>query len=253
MAAKNYERILIEIFGHEGSFGADPKDKGNWSGGQVGVGVLKGTKFGISAAAYPGLDIKSLTVSDAATIYRLDYWDVIGGDKLYTGVDLTVMDCAVNSGPGTAKRLYALSWKTDRIEVIDEFNARRLGLLHSLKTWARYGKGWARRVANVHATSLAWAWLEAGLSRDQIAKLLRERALDMNVKADRNGTKAGTAAGGGAVAAPASYDLTSPWGKAFCALVVLAGIAVAVILIHKRHQQKLQAAALATHAGKWAL
>lgn len=40
----------------------DRNDKGNWTGGRVGVGQLKGTKYGISAAAYLHLGIKSLTL-----------------------------------------------------------------------------------------------------------------------------------------------------------------------------------------------
>jgi lysozyme family protein len=33
-----------------------------------------GTKFGISSAAYPNLDIKNLTRDDAIKIYYYDYW-----------------------------------------------------------------------------------------------------------------------------------------------------------------------------------
>ena len=37
---KTFERSM----GHEGGYQCDPKDRGNWTGGEVGKGVNKGTK-----------------------------------------------------------------------------------------------------------------------------------------------------------------------------------------------------------------
>jgi lysozyme family protein len=62
------------ILNHEGGFQKLPNDKGNWTGGKIGVGVLKGTKYGISAARFPELDIENLTVAAAEEIYRAQYW-----------------------------------------------------------------------------------------------------------------------------------------------------------------------------------
>lgn len=60
---------------HESSrFQKDPGDSGNWTGGEVGKGELKGTKYGISAAQYPELDIENMTADQAASIYRETYW-----------------------------------------------------------------------------------------------------------------------------------------------------------------------------------
>jgi lysozyme family protein len=60
--------------GHEGGFTDNPKDPGNWTGGRVGVGILKGTNWGISAATYPHLDIKNLTREGAVYIYNTNWW-----------------------------------------------------------------------------------------------------------------------------------------------------------------------------------
>ncbi|MFC0406768.1 hypothetical protein [Roseomonas elaeocarpi] len=38
-------------------------DPGNWTGGQVGKGKLKGTKYGIAAASYPARTSKTLPMS----------------------------------------------------------------------------------------------------------------------------------------------------------------------------------------------
>lgn len=59
---------------HEGGFQKMTNDSGNWTGGEVGVGILKGTKYGISAAQFPNEDIENLSVERAAEIYQDGYW-----------------------------------------------------------------------------------------------------------------------------------------------------------------------------------
>lgn len=89
----------------EGGYTKNPKDSGNWTGGKPNRGVLKGTKFGISAKSYPDLDIKNLTRADAVSIYKRDYWDKIKADLLPEALRLTVFDMAVNAGVTRAAEL----------------------------------------------------------------------------------------------------------------------------------------------------
>ena len=63
------------VLGFEGGFQKRPDDPGNWTGGQVGKGELRGTKRGISAAAYPDLEIEALTDEQIVGLYKRDYWD----------------------------------------------------------------------------------------------------------------------------------------------------------------------------------
>lgn len=84
---------------HEGGFQKIADDPGNWTGGEVGAGELKGTKFGISAARYPGLDIEGLTIQEAHDIYLRDWWD----KEAYLLIDSQdvankVFDLSVNMG-----------------------------------------------------------------------------------------------------------------------------------------------------------
>ena len=65
-----FDTAFANVIGLEGGYTDDPRDRGNWTGGTVGQGKLRGTKYGISAAAFPTLDIANLTLDAAKAIYR---------------------------------------------------------------------------------------------------------------------------------------------------------------------------------------
>ena len=86
----------------------DPKDPGNWTGGECGKGELRGTKFGISAASYPTLVIAALTVDDARKIYLTDFWNRLRLDEMPEVLRYFIFDYAVNAGaPKAAEDLQA--------------------------------------------------------------------------------------------------------------------------------------------------
>ena len=93
-----FAAALAIVLAHEGGYQAMPDDPGNWTGGKIGVGELKGTKFGLSAAIYPSLDIAALTEADAAAIYRRDWWDRFGLGRLPAPLAAKLFDAAVNIG-----------------------------------------------------------------------------------------------------------------------------------------------------------
>ena len=158
---QSYERLL----GHEGGFQADQNDRGNWTGGRVGVGQLKGTKFGISAMAYPGEDIAGLTLERAKQLYLRDYWAPAGCDVVPAALKFDLFDTAVNSGVKTAvKLLQRAVGETDDgilgprtlqavnsmepLRLVARFNGWRLDYLNdNPQLWALYGRGWSQRVA----------------------------------------------------------------------------------------------------------
>ena len=164
------------VVGEEGGFGADPTDPGNWTGGAVGSGRLAGTKFGISAAAWPDLDIAQLTLAAAQAIYRRDYWDRVRGDDLPPAVALLVFDAAVNNGTERAARwlqaalgvaedgaigpatLAAVTARADDGGALaSEFLAQRLVFMAALPTWRAFGLGWARRLCGLPFKAMALA------------------------------------------------------------------------------------------------
>jgi lysozyme family protein len=101
----NFDRAFTIVVGVEGGLSLDPTDPGNWTGGKQGVGVLKGTKYGISAAQYPNVDIPNLTLDGAKAIYQSDYWNAVQGDALPWPLGLYVFDASVNQGQGTARMM----------------------------------------------------------------------------------------------------------------------------------------------------
>lgn len=57
------------------------------------------TKYGISKAAYPQLNIEKLTEEDAKRIYKTDYWDKVQGDNISSQpVAEDIFDTAVVMG-----------------------------------------------------------------------------------------------------------------------------------------------------------
>lgn len=96
----NFDQAFEIIVGLEGKFTRDPRDSGNWTGGKIDEGELRGTKFGISAAAYPHLDIEHLTLNQAKQIYLEDYWMRVRAHELPDILKLAVFDCAINQGVG---------------------------------------------------------------------------------------------------------------------------------------------------------
>jgi len=95
---------------------------------------------------------------------------MIKGDNLPEGVDYAVFDLAVNSGTGRAAKTLqqalgvtadgqigpatiAACKAADPSEVAAAVCAARLEFLQNLSTFATFGKGWARRVAEVQAAA----------------------------------------------------------------------------------------------------
>ena len=125
----------------EGGYSDDRNDAGNWTGGRVGRGELKGTKYGIAAAWHPDVDIRALTVYGAADIYRSGYWTPAGCSSASRGLDLCAFNESVNSGPEHAR-----DWIARCNGNIDAFTQLSLAYHRSLKTWRLYGPGWTRRI-----------------------------------------------------------------------------------------------------------
>ena len=151
-----FDQAFSHIIGNEGGFTNNPDDPGNWTSGKPGRGECRGTKYGISAHAYPSLDIANLTLEDAHGIFRRDYWDALSIDDLAPPLALLVFDAAVNNGIGRARQWLALAQKQKNgAAICAEFQAQRLAFMASLPTWKIFGLGWSRRLCRLPYQSLS--------------------------------------------------------------------------------------------------
>lgn len=166
--AIGFDQAFERLIGHEGGYSNDPDDPGNWTGGKIKVGTLKGTKYGIAANTYPNLDIKNLTLEQAKAIYKKDWWEKLGADGLHSAIVFQLWDFAINAGKDRAiKELQqAIGFTGSQVDgklgpatkaKVNEFDlndvlltltAERLKFYASLPTWPKYGKGWVVRVAD---------------------------------------------------------------------------------------------------------
>lgn len=161
-----FEEAIKHVLSSEGGYTDDPNDVGNWSDGK-----LKGTKFGISARAYPDLDIKNLTREEAVRIYKRDYWDKFNVEVLPVKIRLHFFDVCVNSGYSRAVKLLqsSLGLVVDGIignktkaklpEVsIEKYAQARSDFYISLAinkgSNFTFLKGWLRRVISVTVISI---------------------------------------------------------------------------------------------------
>ena len=152
MADNGFDAAFERLIGHEGGYVNDARDPGGE------------TKYGISKRAYPGVDIKGLTLDQAKRIYYRDYWIRAGCERVPEPMRFDLFDTAVNSGIGRAVRLLQLAAKVKddgdlgpvtlrAIEVSDpqglqaRFNGHRLDFLNNLPEWPAFGRGWAQRIA----------------------------------------------------------------------------------------------------------
>lgn len=161
---KEFKVLLPRLIKGEGAYSDDKNDPGNWTGGVVGRGILKGTNHGISAMSYPQLDIKNLTLDDAEEIYWHDWYTKFDADKIPFAVVQQLWDTAINTGMTPAIQClqravtvtpdgqmgpisFAALKKMELNDVLFKFNSERIEYYTSLSTFSRYGAGWMNRVA----------------------------------------------------------------------------------------------------------
>ncbi len=159
----NFAPCLAFVLQAEGGYSDNPSDPGNWTGGIVGAGELRGTKCGISAAAYPALDIRNLTPQQIEDIYRKDYYAPVRGDALPLALALVGFDAAVNAGARRSviwlqqgvgvvadgifgDRTLGALVSGNAVEIGNEALARRLDFYARSPGWANFGLGWAGRL-----------------------------------------------------------------------------------------------------------
>lgn len=152
----NFDQAFDRLLGIEGGYSNDVRDPG----GETMWGITRKVAL---QEGYTG-DMHVLPRDTAKAIYLKRYWTPMRCDDMPLALKYTLFDAAVNSGVSQA-----IKWLQRAMGVGDDgvfgpltleaarrssgfamavkFNAERLDFMTSLPTWAAYGKGWARRIA----------------------------------------------------------------------------------------------------------
>lgn len=167
MAKKTFSKILPYVFEEEGGYVNHPADPG----GHTNMGITLATLSAWTGTKASAADIRNLSQTTAADIYKKSYWDKIAGDVLPAGIDYAVFDYAINSGPArAAKALQKIAGTTqdgiigdgtlsavmlrDPASVINNLCDARQAWLQTLTTYKTFSKGWSARIKRVRSRAL---------------------------------------------------------------------------------------------------
>jgi lysozyme family protein len=149
------------------SLSTDRNDPGNWTGGAVGGGEFRGSKFGISAAAFPNTDIAALTYGGAQALAKQRYWDAYQCDQFNPVVGYLLFDAAYNGGHPAQWLQQSVGVDTDghigaqtiaavRAHGVGQIALRFMALRQNYWTecgaWGSEGRGWIHRGSEIMQT-----------------------------------------------------------------------------------------------------
>lgn len=159
----NRAKVIGWIGLSEGGFVDDPRD----NGGRTNMGITQRTYDAWNRANGRKLvDVKRITKAEADAIVGTQYLDAVRFDDLPSGLDYSVADFAVNSGPARAVKVLqkllgftgrnvdgiigaqtmAMIARSDLESLIIGYNKARMAYLKSLSDFQHFGKGWTARV-----------------------------------------------------------------------------------------------------------
>jgi lysozyme family protein len=154
----NFDTAFHKLLGHEGGYVNHPSDPGGETNWGVTIKVAR-------ANGYTG-PMRDLPVSVAKDIYRKDYWIPIRAEELPPKLRYAAFDAAVNSGvrqsviwlqracgasadgifgPATLRAVRA----ADEHDMFVKMLSARLRFMSDLSSWPAFGRGWARRIADL--------------------------------------------------------------------------------------------------------
>lgn len=169
---EDWEKYIPTLKVIEGGKVDDPQDPG----GRTNIGVTQRTynawrkRKGLSVR-----DVYLMSNDEWSDIMKTGFWDTVRADEVPPGVDIVLADASVNSGASRAimwlqtalgvvvdgvfgnGTMEALMANEDNDALIAKINAIRLKFMQHLKTWKRFGKGWASRVAQMTKIGQAMA------------------------------------------------------------------------------------------------
>lgn len=145
-----FEDALKIVLEHEGGYVNHPNDPG----GATNRGITQRTydayrqKKGLSPQ-----DVRYITEDEVREIYRKDYWEASGADKLPPPLNLVHFDTAVNMGPGRAREFLSKVDQSDPCKAAQDYLSLREARYHAIvqknQKQRVFLSGWLNRVNNL--------------------------------------------------------------------------------------------------------
>lgn len=259
----NADRCIANTLIYEGAFGKTAKDRGDWSSGQIGVGKLIGTNWGIAAMTMrerglpEDFDLRSLTKQQAIELYKKKEWPESYGDHWPKGLDQVTYDAVVNSGKGrlswTVKACGGANVKeaivraneagaAARQAMVKKQIAIRVAFLRGLSTFETFGKGWIKRCVGMEAIGVKMVLESTGASPIEQRQVLEGEAKVAGIKEKTAATTTAATAAPTATAPtqidPGQFDWTA-W--ALCGVLGVAAVCVVAFFAFqawKNHERR---------------
>lgn len=131
-----FEAVYPKVLKLEGGLSMNPKDRGNWTGGQVGRGELLGTKYGVSAfflaENIPNLRPKDLTQKQAIDIFHKWFWIKEKCEEMPNEIRAHYFDVAINSGGSRARKILQRAIGVDPDGII---GAKSMAAMNRANLW----------------------------------------------------------------------------------------------------------------------
>jgi lysozyme family protein len=154
----DFDTAFTKLLGHEGGYVNHPNDPGGETNWGITIAVAR-------SHGYTG-SIRSMPQTVAKAIYKKSYWDTVRADELPPLIRYAVFDAAVNSGVKQSSKwlqraigvtddgiigpkTISAAKLTDPQIALRKLLAVRLRFFTGLKTWNNFGRGWARRIADL--------------------------------------------------------------------------------------------------------
>lgn len=161
----------------EGGKDDDPIDPG----GRTNQGIIQ-REFSawLRKNNQPNRDVFTMTPTERDAIYFENYGQAVKYDELPPGINVVILDGAINSGPSQSIKwvqralglsadgrlgnltMTAIIDHPDHDKLIADILERRMAFLRALKTFWHFGAGWTSRVNTLRKIGQAWAMGSVG-------------------------------------------------------------------------------------------
>ncbi len=172
-AHSNFLPCLHEVLRLEGGYSDDPRDPG----GPTNFGITRAEWASVCKVPISSItpeDMQSLTLSEAASVYRKFYWNAMCCENMARGVDLMVFQFGVNAGTDTSAQVLqqicgvttdgiigpitlAAACRVVPVTLINRLAKQQIESYQGFSEWDEFGAGWVNRVRNAQTVALSMA------------------------------------------------------------------------------------------------